>query len=50
MTKSPNEQFERDDKVDEERSLKSTMYNSIIFVGGGLVFFWLILFLTYKRG
>lgn len=39
-----------EEKRDEELSFKSAMFNSIIFVGGGLVFFWLLLFFTYTRG
>ena len=36
-------------KVDEEieDSLKGTFFSSIVFVGGGIVFFWLLLFLFY---
>jgi len=44
------EEPEVSEEVYEEISLKSALYNSVIFVGGGLVFFWLLLFITYTRG
>lgn len=50
MTKLHNEHSDEEAKQDDERSLKNAMFNSIIFIGGGLVFFWLLLFLTYTRG
>jgi len=50
MDSSENKPLDDQEKIDDERSLKNAMYNSILFVGGGLVFFWLLLFLTYTRG
>lgn len=50
MEPSKDSQPEKSKEIYEEVSLKNALYNSLIFVGGGLVFFWLLLFLTYTRG
>lgn len=37
--KMTNLKYTEEEKRDEELSFKSAMFNSLIFVGGGLVFF-----------
>lgn len=42
-----SKQPEENEEINEEHSLKSAMYTSLLFVGGGIVLFWLLLFIIY---
>jgi hypothetical protein len=43
-----SEDGQQNEKIEEVDSFKGAMYTSIIFVGGGIVIFWLMLFIAYS--
>ncbi|WP_158233938.1 hypothetical protein [Sporosarcina sp. P34] len=47
MKNSPSKQVSKEEVVDEG-SFRNAMYASILFVGGGIAFFWLILFIIFS--
>ncbi len=47
MANSHDEQKIKDWEEEENTSFKSAFFNSIIFVGGGLSFFWVLLFIIF---
>ncbi|WP_158233504.1 hypothetical protein [Sporosarcina sp. P29] len=46
MKNSPNERVNKEEVVDES-SFRNAMYASILFVGGGIALFWVILFIFF---
>lgn len=47
MKNSLSNEVTTEEKVDET-SFKNAMYASILFVGGGIAFFWIILFIIFS--
>ncbi|WP_156890563.1 MULTISPECIES: hypothetical protein [Sporosarcina] len=47
MKNSPGNEVNKEEVVDEG-SFRNAMYASILFVGGGIVIFWLILFIFFS--
>ena len=47
MKASEVEKKELDVDMEDENSLRGTLFSSIIFVGGGIVFFIILLFVFY---
>lgn len=47
MKTSEDKNTEENEEFDDDRSLKNAMLTSILFVGGGLVFFWILLFVIF---
>ena len=47
MTNSHDEHKLKDWEKEENTSFRSALFNSIIFVGGGLSFFWILLFIIF---
>lgn len=47
MNTSQKKQPHNNKKLNDENSLKNAMYTSILFVGGGIALFWLVLFIFY---
>lgn len=48
MSSSESKQYKEPDKPNPNKSFKNALYMSLIFVGGGIVFFYLYLFIAYS--
>ncbi|MHA6250814.1 cytochrome c oxidase subunit 2A [Oceanobacillus sp. CAU 1775] len=46
MKESENRQ--EHENPEEELSFKSALYSSVLFVGGGIVLFWFLLFIAFS--